>query len=143
MESVKETNVTGTINVTGTTDVTGTQELNEYERLQKDLSPIATFLVRTTNTTPAKIKQDLDLYFGGDVIDISTSNEYYMTEEIKTYSIDINHTTPKLIEFVDNNPGVWNYQEVQNYSISINTVWREDWDKDVEMRYKILDQYKV
>jgi len=101
---------------------------------ETELSPLATFLVRTTKTTLAKIKTDLDAYFGGDVIDISTSNEYYMTEEIKIYSVDINYTTPKLIEFVDNN---WNYQTVLNYEISINTLWSDDWNKDYEMRYKM------
>ena len=101
---------------------------------ETELSPLATFLVRTTKTTLAKIKTDLDAYFGGDVIDISTSKEYYMTEEIKIYSVDINYTTPKLIEFVDNN---WNYQTVLNYEISINTLWRDDWNKDYEMRYKM------
>jgi hypothetical protein len=100
---------------------------------ESDLAPLATFLVRTTKTTLEKIKADLDTYFEGDVIDISTSNEYYMTEEIKWYSVDINYTTPKLNEFVDKG----NYQQVLNYEITINTIWRDDWDQDFNNRYKI------
>ena len=102
---------------------------------ETELSPLATFLVRTTKTTFKKIKDDLDTYFGGDVIDISTSTEYYVTEEIKWYSVDINYTTPKLNEFV--NKG--NYQQVLNYEITINTIWRDDWDQDFNNRYKAVE----
>jgi hypothetical protein len=99
-----------------------------------ELAPLATFLIKTTKTTPEKIKIDLDVYFGNDVIDISTSREYDLYG-LKLYSVDINYTTPKLMEFLDNNPGIWNYQEVAGYSISINTVWRDDWDEDFKTRY--------
>ena len=85
------------------------------------LSPLATFIVKTPKTTPEKLKTDLDAYFGKDVIDISTTKEYDLGV-LKLYSLDINYITPKLMEFLDNNPGVWSYQEVAGYSISINTV---------------------
>ena len=101
------------------------------------LAPLATFIVKTTTTTPEKIKKDLDTYFGEDVIDISTSKEYHLGT-LKMYSVDINYTTPKLMEFLNNNPGVWNYQEVAGYSISINTVWKDDCDEDFKTRY-IMD----
>ena len=121
--------------MTTTTSETMTSESNQSESKlsEYDLAPLATFLVRTTKTTLEKIKADLDTYFEGDVIDISTSNEYYMTEDIKWYSVDINYTTPKLNEFV--NKG--NYQQVLNYEITINTIWRDDWDQDFNNRYKI------
>jgi hypothetical protein len=99
-----------------------------------ELAPLATFLVKTTKTTPEKIKTDLDAYFGNDVIDISTTKEYHLGV-LKLYSVDINYTTPKLMEFLDNNPGVWDYQEVAGYSISINTIWKDDCDEDFKTRY--------
>ena len=75
--------------MTTTTSETMTSESNQSESKlsEYDLAPLATFLVRTTKTTLEKIKTDLDTYFEGDVIDISTSNEYYMIRLIMLYQM--------------------------------------------------------
>jgi hypothetical protein len=94
------------------------------------MEPVAVLHIKSTKK-PQDIKKELDDYFGEPIL----YHDYNIISP-NVYQYEVIGTTPKLIQFVNETPDDLNFYPVLDYLISVNTIWEDEWNLDIERKKK-------